>query len=601
MKRGLEMRVWALLVISLLILMIFFPVISAKQTADQTQILTVNPDDSMVWNSTFNMSDPASLSLTNFNQTIQPFMNETGIEGIFTGTFLPPTVWQVADNTSFDGFYFMQLVSFKPDWIMSGSSSSWWRLPVLNVTDWDSLWMIVHRIGNPGLLRLNDSVPGLPNPASRPLMVYRQQYWAEVRNDTWYEQNVTAWDQNFTFYWLKMDAPIYADEHYLVDFYVQTSTTVPGIRCLYAQTDVSDDQIFESNIHLGSSYTTIEADLDISVIHQFGMGHTVSGWDVSPGANNKTLRFYSRTSEPVTNGDYITFLMPFMQDITNSSNAQVTINNINESWEESYWISDNGPTDFTIRSFLWSEAYSNTVFRINVTFQNQSNQIFIHDKYSDLDPWAHVQYPEHRFDDWYPPPYTNTTPVYFYRYAVWFRPFHSLQVTDGAWVNTVLDPQYFLDGRLVDIEALQMRVTDHSDPLYIIVGKAALDISLFIYSISDFLLMDVLPDLDEETVESYINGALLTLRSKAEPIFVLIGYFVEAVKWVVNAASKLFAAQMYIAGLLVPVVAFFLACLITNGIKRFFVEMSISFEGAIEYGANFFKNSVQLIYRPRGV
>lgn len=594
------MKIWTLIMTLFLVLMAFSPIVSATQTTELTQILTVNPDESMVWNSTFNMSDPASANLMNYNQTVQPFMNDTGISGIFTGTFMPPMIWQVADNTSFDGFFFMQLVSFRPDWIMSGSSVSWWRLPVLNVTDWDRLWMMIYRIGNPGFLTLDNSAPSIPNPSSRPLKVYEQEYWAEKRNVTWYEQNVTAWERNFTHYWLKVDAPIYSDEHYLAVFYIETSTTIPGIRCQFAQTDVSDDQMFESYIYIDGSYETIEADLDISVIHQYGMGHTVSGWEVAEGTN-KTINFYSRTSEAVTNGDYVTFMMPFMKDISNASNAQVTINNINKSWENSYWIAENGPTDFTIRSFLWSEAYNNQVFRINVTFQNQSNQIYIHDKYSDLDPWANTKYVEHKFNDWYPPPYTNYTIIFYYCHAVWFRPYHALQVTEGAWVNTIVDSIYYLDGRIVDIDDLQFKTTDHSDPLYIKVAAGALTIALYIYNIQDFLLMDILPDLDGETVEAYIIDAMIALRAFADPIFILAGYFVEAVKWIANAATHLFYALMYSISLIILIPAFFLACLATNGIKRFFVIMSShGFWAAVEYGANFFKNSTQLVYRATG-
>jgi hypothetical protein len=91
---------------------------------------------------------------------------------------------------------------------------------------------------------------------------------------------VTAWGRDFTHYWLRVDAPIHSDETYLVGFYVDGSTTVPDIRCQFAQTDLSDDQMYESYIHFDGSYTTLKCDLDISVIHQYGMGHTVSGWDL---------------------------------------------------------------------------------------------------------------------------------------------------------------------------------------------------------------------------------------------------------------------------------------------------------------------------------
>ena len=381
------MKITAVFVVSILILMLFSPVVSARETNDVIQVLTVNPDDSMVWTSTFNMSDPANADLLNFNQTVEPFMNETGIEGIFTGTFMPPMIWQVADDTSFDGFYFMQLVSFKPDWIMSGSSVSWWRMPVLNVTDWDRLWMMIYRIGNPGHLTLNASAPSLPNPASRPLKVYEQEYWEEKRNETWYEQNVTAWDQDFTHYWLKVDAPIYSDEHYLAVFYVETSTTVPGIRCQFAQTDVSDDQMFESYIYIDGSYDTIEADLDISVIHQYGMGHTVSGWEASfqewetyyddfEGVDGTAADVYSSDITVVTSGTSVCEIdtaikyagtSSLMTDYDGSNSCQVDIDIADMgSWTRyEMWIRA-AQTD----TYLWMEWEESSVIMIQVVMSN---------------------------------------------------------------------------------------------------------------------------------------------------------------------------------------------------------------------------------------
>lgn len=769
------MRLWVFLITLILVAMAFSPIVSARQTAEHIQIVTIDPDpDQMVWNSTFNMSDPANRYLSNYNQTIIPFMNNTSIDGVFTGTFLPPMTWKVADDTSFDQFIFMQLVRFKSSWIMSGSSVSWWRVPVLNITDWDSLTLFLWRVGNPGLLSLDASQPGVPNPASRPLWVYSENYWAEARNDTWYEQNVTAWGQNFTHYWLRVDAPIHSDETYLVGFYVDGSATVPGIRCQFAQTDLSEDQLYESYIHNDGSYTTLECDLDISVIHQYGMGHTVSGWDIEPSggggggdaympsnqddmtdalsptgtgdggiwdgdwitfnmnlvtdgvtktrgsnsikgtstntptypeytldspyditshdrvilhiypvnadfddvrvylinhvaayggyyqnvvgltvgswneidleindgwgawtsfsgvdpsnfdmirlyfynaagsgdiayvdeiffqddeggggsANSSTIKFYSRTSENVTNGEYVTFMMPFIKDITNASNAEVTIKNINGSWEHSYWVAEGGPTDFAIKSWQWSESYSNQVFMINVTFQNQSNMIFIHDIYSDNYPWWNIQYPEHYFQDYYPE-YVNYTTT-SWRHLVWFRPYHSLQVTDGEWVNTILDPLYFLDGRLVDPDTLKFKVADHTDSFVMKLINSTINSIILMYNIADILFYDKLPDLDRETLEKYFVQGIKNLKDVAEPIFVLVGYIVEAVKWVVDAFSQLAGYVLKIISLVIFLPFFFFTCLITNGTKRFFVIMSRDGpEAAIDYGDNFLKNSMK--------
>ena len=766
------MRHWAVLIALFLVLMTFSPIVSARQTAEHIQIVTIDPDPSqMVWNSTFNMSDPANRALSNYNQTIVPFQNNTSIDGIFTGTFPPPMVWKVADNTSFDQFYFMQLVRFKSSWIMSGSSVSWWRVPVLNITDWDYLTLFIYHVGNPGLLRLDASQPGVPNPASRPLWVYSENYWYEARNDTWFEQNVTAWGRDFTHYWLRVDAPIHSDETYLVGFYVDGSTSIPDIRCQFAQTDLSEDQLYESYLYFNGSYTTLECDLDISVIHQYGMGHTVSGWNLElqnasgggggdsyypssrdgmtesltptgteeggrwdgdwatfggvlaldavektlgsysikttvPSVNNNldytmdtpidasiydnltvwirstltlvrvyfyntgggyykdvslsastwtkvvmdmddwsgwsstgtpdittfyrfiltnlisasaqlnademyftteggggggdinvsTILFYSRTSETVTNGEYVTFMMPFMKDITNDSNAKVTIKNRNGTWVQSFWVAEKGPTDFAIKSWLWSESHSNKKFNINVTLQNQTNQIFIHDPYSDLPPSTPTDYPENQFREVYQNATNFTTTSGFHQ--IWFRPYHSLQVTDGEWVNTVLDPLYFLDGRLVDPDNLKFRDGQHTDSLVMKFIDSTIDSALLVYNIADILLYDKLPDLDRETLEKYFVEGIKFLKGVAEPIFVMVGYIVEAVKWVVDAFSQLAGYVLKIISLVIFLPFFFFTCLVTNGIKRFFVIMSRDGpEAAADYGDNFLKNSMKTVLR----
>lgn len=566
------------------------------EPVERTQMLYIDPDpDAMVWNDTFNVSDPSSSSLLNYEQTIKPFMDETNITGTFTGTYLPPMIWEVSDNNTFDGFSFFQLVRFKSEWIMSGSSVSWWRIPVLNITDWNHLIMVIQRIGNPGMLTIgtNPEVGSL-NEMARSVMIYQEHYYSESRNESWYEQNITAWDQDLTFYWLRVDAPIHADAHYLVQWYINTSTTVEGIRCLFAQTDLSDDQIFESQFYFGDGIETVECDLDISVIHQYGMGHTVSGWEVG---SNQSIQFYSRLSEPVTQSDdNITFMMPFVQDITNASNAQVTIQNVNKTFDEFYWVAEDGPTDFTLKSYQWGFNYPNTVFWINVTFQNQSNMIWLHDMYSDLDPWA---------------PTTNKEQMFYYGVSddmnasgirkVWFRPYHAMQKTDGQWTNTIISPLYYLDGRLVDPDALKMKTTHHSDPWYIWVAKGIIEIPFYIYQITDFIFFDLLPDLDRETYWGWFNDAATWLKNTLNPIFVLAGYFVQAVKFLIEHGSEILAGIARGLALIIFIPLFAAAVLLTNGVKRFMVIIARDgFEPAVEYANNFFKNSLALTVR-RGI
>jgi hypothetical protein len=422
-------------------------------------------------------------------------------------------------------------------------------------------------------------------------MVYREYFYSESRNESWYEQNVTAWERDWRFLWLRVDAPIHADETYLVQFYVWQTKPVPAIHCLFSQTDLSDDQILESQFDFGAGIEKMGCDLDISVIHQYGMGHTVGGWEIE--ATDGKIQFYTRLSEPVTqSSDNITFMMPFLKDISNSSNAQVTIQNVNETFDESYWVAENGPTDFTIKSYQWGFDYPNTIFWINVTFQNSSNMIWIHDKYSDLDPWASITYREQMFyygvsDD------VNGSSVK----QVWFRPYHSIQITDGQWINTVISPEYYLDGRLVDPDALKMRTTDHSDPLYwkILkgVGTAILEIPLYIYNIGDFILLDLLPDLDRETYWGWFSKGAEWLNSHLQPVYNFLAFIAQGVRFLIEHGSEILAGIVRGLAILIFVPIFAMTVLLTNGVKRFMVIMARDgFEPAGEYAANFFKNAV---------
>jgi len=465
----------------------------------------------------------------------------------------------------------------------------------MNVSDWDYLTMVIHRVGNPAALTIAPG--GELNPSARSVMVYREYYFSESRNETWYEQNVTAWERDWRFLWLRVDSPIHADKTYLVQFYVWQTKPVPAIHCLFSQTDLSDDQILESQFDFGDGIEKMGCDLDISVIHQYGMGHTVGGWEV--GATGGKIQFYTRLSEPVDSADdNITFMMPFLKDISNGSNAQVTIQNVNKTFDESYWVADNGPTDFTIRSFQWGFDYPNTIFKVNVTFENSSNMIWIHDKYSDLDPWAPTTYRDQMF--WYGvSDDVNGSSVK----QVWFRPYHSIQITDGQWINTAISPEYYMDGRLVDPDALKMRVTEHSDPLYMKILKGIVEIPFYIYQIGDFILLDLLPDLDRETYWGWINGGVEWLKSNLQPVFVFLGYIAQAVKFIIEHGSEILAGIARGLALIIFIPFWAMAVLLTNGVKRFMVIIARDgFEPAGEYAANFFKNSVALsaVRRVRG-
>jgi hypothetical protein len=234
------------------------------------------------------------------------------------------------------------------------------------------------------------------------------------------------------------------------------------------------------------------------------------------------------------------------------------------------------------------------LFIVNVTFQNQSNQFFIHDKYSEWEPWAPSSYPENRFYD--VKSELNNESGAAWAKRIWWRPYHALQVTDGEWVNTVIDPIYYLDGRIIDISQYRLKNESFSDPFYIKIVTFMVEIPFYIYNIADVLLLDVLPNLDKETYYYYLSAPGRALKAVADFVWGKIVYFVEGVQWVVHAGAAILAASMRALAVVILVPFWVIAVLLTNGIKRFFVIMARDgFGPATEYADEFFRNSISMI------
>ena len=801
-------KIISVVVIILLVGVSFVPSVLAESTVELEQIMYIDPDGTkMTWTDTFNFSDPSSNDLTNYNSTIVPFMDETGINGTFTGTFLPPMTWKINDSVTFDEFRFSSLVRFKSSWVMSGSSVSWWRAPVLNITDWSELNISIWNIVNPSLL--NFSSPGVPNAVSVPTLIYYETYHSERRNVTWFEQNVTAWDYDYTFYWFRVDAPIHANEDYLIEFKVDGSSCPDGVLVQFSQTDVSDDHIFRSWFDFGDPYEA-GCDLDISVIHQYGMGHTVSGWEIDistyiiiddelenvdgttfdihnpdyynyvpgdgnleidtdqaadgnsslwfnypsgttpscsydtyidngiwtaefdiradntaawmelsfhnkddnpnwltpfrfaypsgtctlfygngvggtnsvftdPGSviintwyhvridcdidnnkwrgwldgvmypgpnadsrgfdnyyqdgtftealdlnfwkrstngdawvdnvivyryNDSSIAFFSRLSEPVNNAtyDYVTFMMPFIGNITNATNVRINLYNPNRSFDEVWWVAEDGDTDFTLKSFLWGHDYPGDLFAVNVTVQNQSQTIFIYDQNSEYNVWFENGTQDYALDYttneiWVlTAPKLNASLEDLFR-RVWHKPYHALQHTDGEWINTQLPMRYLFEGRIVNITDMELRQTSHSPPWYIKVAVGALLTPLVLYNIADYMMFDILPDVSLEDYLTWVSGGAEWLKDHIlDPINVWVGYFIEVVKFIAKAGAYLLVMIMKAISIFIFFPFWMFAVLLINGVKRFGVIMASEGAGAAaEYAEEFITNSTSMV------
>lgn len=759
------------IVVILTLIMVSFEA-SAAATYEWEEIVTIAPSDDNGYTQTFNGSADNATDFTNYNATVLPFLNEAGLEGTFTGGFLPPMVGKITDNTRFDETWISSICEFKSEWVMSGSSRSWWRVPALNVTNFSAITMVIYRLGNPSALELtynSTSYLWKPNEGSQPQMVFLNFYASGTGlNQTYRNQDVSAWDYDFNLTWLRVDAPIHSDQHYYVQFNITTPADSDplGQRILFSQSDVGEDKLWRTWTRQGSD-AIYGADLDLSVLHEYGMGHTVTGWEAAYGeilfedgfdgedgtdaedhselmtvmtggtsvctlftptylfgnaslwtnydgsnscqvdydiydmgdwtrfeiyiradqtdtylwmeweesdvimiqvvmsdagqiqfkygngaggvnvvqsaysadtwyqlwldinVDDDTYRgwvdgvmkegpnadpdgfdnFYNdRTADvidlfhwgesgnagqfwmdalsiidteppkivfkshieegPDNVADYVTFFMPFMFDITNDTNVKVLIESTNHTWSETFWAAEDGPTDFIIRSFEWPHDWLCQDFQITIWFYNQSQWFFLHDQNSRFDL---------TYDDGDPPGLEDKWNV-FWPYShegipdgtlIWFRPFHALQRTDGAWENTEVDPVYFLDGRMVDASLLRMRDEQHSDAVEFKILRGVLTFIYYAYNVVDkIMLMDILPDWEIDPTLPYDNTPAIGLGGL---LFAVGIFFVEAYTIILKYAPMLLTFIAKGLALFISFFVFINLIVILNSVKRFFV------------------------------
>lgn len=764
----------------------------ALRTEATDQVVYIDPDpDEMEFNETYNASAPEARALSNYNVSAVPFMNASNVTGTFTGPFTPPLFYKVAEETNWTNDRVSTIVRFKSEEVMSGSSVSWWRCPALGLKGNDTNFSVILRIWHvdcPGLLD-SDIVADLydnePNMA-RTTIVFGRGYGKHAvyggdENVTYYWQNFTAgdaWDYsdsgtNLSFLWLRVDTMIHSDESYLVDWEMWSAADHlegEGKRLAFTACDVGDNGIYKTWLKFNASTVLTECDLDVSVVHQFGIGHSVSGWPVVPpaadvggggpgrympsnyddmtdalsptgtgdggvwdgdwdtagpaeettdavtkvegavsikgyaiGTNAQlhytldtgwdvtdydliTFHYYPDTSgtrsfqlwiylpipgdyryislgpftqdawtevevplwagwssggvpdytdmnrimlyfnsagsgdvcnvdkmyftdedaeEPGGGGesyttlimydtledppdevdDYVTFFMPFMFPVDNSSNVEVTIRTTNSTWTESFWVAENGPCDFAIRSFAWGESWSSDTFYVKVRFYNTSNAIYVHDDNADYDPWygAGTTYGNNQF-------LQRTSDVNMTVYGnVFYRPYHSLQTTDGAWVNTLVPDDIVFGGRYVNMSDLQMRDEAHTPPLAIRI----LHSYFVIYDFFDKVIFnDLLPNLDEEHFYEWFSQGLQNIKGAYWLINAKIAAFVEVVRTFVEAAGRALAGIIQGLILFFSVLVFVVVCLYTNGVKNFFVIGARYGTVAMgDYAIGFFKKS----------
>jgi hypothetical protein len=549
---------------------------------EENYYVRFNSDPSAGYTMTFNLSYQNNSNLFNYNQTVGPFLNNTTIVGTVTGPWMPPSL-VTFQNSSAIYTILASMVQFKSNQVMSGSSYSWWRVPFEdpNVT---SCQLKIWKVENPS--QVNWTGTGLskvPNALCHPNLVWSNLYnlrsLTELNKTHYWWNGTSAWVYTHHMAWVRVIAPLHSDISYVYQWIISLPSTV---RVYMSLNDIGDDSIYRSWIETDDSgLTTADADLDCTVIHQYGIGDAVSGFEV---AANSSLHFYSRLSIPrqsigrgsviipseteINDGEYLSFMMPFIRDITNTSNVNVNITSEDGHWDDDFWVSTDGETDFGIHTFLYDDTIDDSpcsLFFINVTFQNASNLIFIYDPNTGWDPTYDDESTKatHRFRDMNDP--ANPDNPYIY-----FKPYHSLQITNGTWVNTYIYPIYILDGHVIDPQVLRLFDASIYYPWNVNWENAKLQIMGAIGWLGDKLqnLIATIIGVDAQELKDDVARAI---QAMGNILYQIGAFLVAAGKWFADNSSFVFAAIFWGIGLIVFVPVWMFLVLFIHGVKTFFL------------------------------
>jgi len=585
----------AIISIILVLLLIGTTMVSAAEVRSIENLIRIDPENPEYYTDTFNWSDPDNADLTNYEQLVVPFMNDTNISGTFSGTFMPPILTNLSDDESPSASWVSSVARFKSQWIMSGSSYSWWRAPINNITGFFWVNLTIWHVDNPSLLDITSDY-GEPNIMSKPTKIYRNLYNSSGENLTWYNQTTTAWGWEWNLTWFRVVAPIHSDESYYVRWMYWHSEMDDGQQIMLAQTDTGDDHINTTWYYSDDAdeISIVGMDMDMSVIHEYGMGYAVSGVEVPVGiGGNLTIRFYSTLDDPIENGEYLSFMLPFFHGITTDNNVRVYITDWNTTWYDEWWVvEDDGAVDFTLHSSLWTKAYSCSIFFIQVEFTNETNLLYIWDQFSDfnINDDDSSSYNPNRFrcvnHPW------ASSSYYFY-----FTLFHSLQATNGSWVNDQLPSWFSFEGMIVTIDMLEE--VHYSDPWYIKAGKGISKWMYVMYTIGDKIILgDLLPDMNYTQFLEWVSDEYNKFyESWPSQILLAIGTFVvQFAQFLVKWAPYVLSAILTGLNLFIFIPIWVTCVLIINGLKRYFVILAKDGpEVASDYADEFVRNCVKSV------
>ena len=510
-------------------------------------------------NMTFNLSDPNNTYLLNWNQTVQGFQNDSGLTGAFTGPYLPPIEIQAAVNLNdIETLTLCGQARFQCSWIMSGSSESWWRLPERGMDYGKMINLTIWHVGCPDLLNFTDE--WIPNTISHPTEIFNYSYLldSDELNKTFRWYNTTAWNHTFNSTWLRVAAPLHGDEFYAFRWEITNRSTWYEHWIRISQNDIGEDKAFTTWIfYPDGTRDFLAADLDVSVIHTFGMGYSTWGDEI---VANATITFNTELDEPITNGDYLTVMVPFLEPVDNETNVRISFGTQNDSWSTFFWVAEDGPTDFGLLSVQWDVPWIATEMKISILNENRTRTPWIYDRNTVGDPdWGYdLNYYVVEDHDWAPDDYPFGG-----------IPYHSIQITNGSWENAKVPTAFYLGGRQVDPSQVVPNV-QHSDEWLIDIMVVGYEGMARITAAISFALTGqwdkVGPALDMNAPfptdapwylgKYYLPAAIGVqefLAGLAEKVWSALVWIYEGIQWVVKNAGWVLAGTLQLIVLLVVI------------------------------------------------
>jgi len=357
----------------------FSQVVSAEVT-QVSKTLYIQPNFNFDYTTSLNIVNKSNINYTNTELLIEPFILDSGIDGGFSGSFLPPAKFQLNDATSSstnDHLILSSIVEFNRKNLLSGSSVSWWRCPYFYNSsipasrDW-GLTLSIYHLNTPRTANLSfeyaggiSNYPVVPTLHSDPSLIFTKTYsdcgqtqndnqWNFTRfgklplNETlldpdlplqtdslepdynpymWMIDNSYNITIDYSMAWFNVTAPIYPGEAYMVIWDIIDSTTSPNEAGSFWLTasDIGNNYYGKTLVSWNDrDIFEIPLDLDSSVIFQVGMGSGVTGeklQDNIVGYNDHTAFLSNPSFESTT--------FKFQRDFSSSFAVEGWHTNIN--------------------------------------------------------------------------------------------------------------------------------------------------------------------------------------------------------------------------------------------------------------------------------